>query len=355
MTVARFSARPESTLLVAALKKGLGLPCSLLPGNHPTFGEARKLGLNSGLMPWVLEVLASSSQEAANAKLTYARIARCVLNAQMSNSALIASALRAHGINCPLFKGVAYAMSGYGCEAILNDIDMLVPGDSVQLSKAVLKELGFSQNIVSHDGSIQLVSDEAIATFESTHYELFPFTKIIRTPELDSQCDEIRDLGLTHPLIVEDESVYVAVEADVHHNLSHGIDAKAVLACTSPCSEEYAEISRLDWETHVWFVAARVYHETMVLGAKKLRPLVDLGRVLATKTVDWERVLDISEAYALSPSLYYPLCWLAEQIEGVIADEVLEKLDRDRAIQGLHDFGDFLPKILGEKVLLRPE
>jgi len=199
-----------------------------------------------------------------------------------------------------------------------------------------------------------LIADEDIQSFETTHYELFPFTRIVKTSKIDHLAPAINDLGLGHPFVVENSEVYVAIELDIHHNLSHGINAGAVLNCVCNTTLMGKPVPQLDWETHVWFVAARVYHEVMVLSSKKLRPLVDLGRTLSNCHLEWDRIIGYSNTYALSPSLYYPLCFLSELLPGTVPVRVLDILDADRERQGLHDFGDFIPKMLGQKVLLRP-
>lgn len=354
MTSARFIASPESRLLLAAIRLGLGLLPEGEPPEGIPFARAKELGVSSGLLPWVLELMKDKTEEAVLAGQQYRELCAAVLGVQTKSMLRVTSGLRDVGIPAPAFKGIAYAASPHGGGAIFNDIDILIPRNSVEAARTALAELGYSQNIVSHGGAVQLISGEAIQSFEVTHYELFPFTRIVRTPEVDYLAQAINDLGLSHPFIVEKEQVYVAIELDIHHNLSLGIEADAVLACVREAECCGSVFSQLDWETHVWFVAARLYHEVMVLSAQKMRPLVDIGRVLAFAELDWERVMNISKTYALSPSLYYPLCWLSEQLPGTVPGDILRALDSDRVAQGLHDFGDFIPKMLGQKVLLRP-
>lgn len=354
MTAARFLANPESKLLLEALKVGLRLSLSDADSDVP-FARAKDLGNSSGLLPWVLELVATRSTEAAALNHQYKELCGAVSALQRSSALGVMSELMGIGVPARAFKGVAYAASPHGGEAIANDVDILIPRLSVAPARSALERMGFSQHVVSHAGQIQLVADEAIKTFEATHYELFPFTKVIRAPQIDHLARGIDDLGLTHPFVVEDGQVYVAVELDIHHNLSHGIDASRVLDAVCDIEMDGHNLSQLDWETHIWFVAARVYHEVMVLSSRKLRPLVDIGRILSFATLDWKRVIEVSKDYALSPSLYYPLCWISEQLPGTVPEGILSTLDSDRAAQGLHDFGDFVPKMLGQKVLIRPQ
>jgi hypothetical protein len=305
-------------------------------------------------MYWLLNIQSAENTTLKKLEVSYSRIHQIILETQTKYALEVALTLHKRGIKAPIFKGLAYELGKIGGEAIFNDIDFIISDKNLNETRATLGELGYSQNIVSHEGQVQLVSNDEISKFESLHYELFPFTKIVHSPGLESEISSIEQLGLTHPLVIEEGKTYIAVELDIHHNLSNGLDASEIIESTAPIASSNLILHQLDWETHVWFVAARLYHETMVLSSRKLRPLIDLGRIIENSNIDWKRIFHVSRKYALAPSLFYPLSWLADGFGINIPIDVLVALEHDRKNQELHDFGDFVPKALREEMLFRP-
>jgi hypothetical protein len=312
------------------------------------------LGKTTGLTPWLLRLASNRSCELDALCQSYHTLREIAVAAQVKSAVEVMRGLRDSTLKSALMKGVVYSTTTED-GGLFNDIDLTIPADQIADGKKLISTMGYSQNVVSHNGSIQLVPDEAIQKFESAHYELFPFTRIIRLEEADRFVPLLELLGITHPFVIEEKRAYLSIELDVHHNLSHGIDSNDYEQHVSWLDFDGEQISCLDWTTHVWFVAARIYHETMILNSSKLRPIVELGRMIRKYEIEWSRVLLISKKYALSPSLYYPLAWLSDSFNVSIPLDVLGDLDEDRKKSGLHDFGDFVPKILGESIVFRPQ
>jgi hypothetical protein len=85
----------------------------------------------------------------------------------------------------------------------------------------------------------------------------------------------------------------------------------------------------------------------MVLSARKAKLLGDLTVLLSQSLVDWGSVLGMVDRYSLEPGLYYVLSYLSQSIGVPVPNEVLESLRKRLGRQTYHDWGDFLPKLLG--------
>ena len=154
---------------------------------------------------------------------------------------------------------------------------------------------------------------------------------------------------------MEGPDIYLAVELDIHHALSNGINLDDVWKDVSIKALHGEVAEHVSWETHVWFIAARLYHEVMILGATKVRPLIELTRIIESHNIAWAKVLQVSAKYSLGPGIFYVLSFTRDMLGANIPAEVLKDLDEQRRETGrLHDFGDFILKALGETVLLRP-
>ena len=312
-----------------------------------------------GLAAWILKYGAlGGSKPLERLSGGYQKLAQLALAVQVAEWRRVVRGLDAQSVRTATLKGIL-STSLLGPEDlrwIINDIDILIePGSRVK-AKSVLADLGYTQNAVSHDGDMILVSDNQIEHFESNHYELFPFTKLVAIDIPQEEISIISTLALRHPFVESDGKFFVAVEVDVHHALSHGIDQDDVWGGVFSGSLHGSEARQISWETMVWFLCARLYHEVMVLGDSKLRPLIELNELIHHHTLDWDAILFVSKKYRLSPSLFYVLSLLSDYSSVVVPMRVLRELDADRVSRGrLHDFGDFTLKALNSAVLFRPD
>ena len=351
-----FNASSYALTALNAISTALGIE-SRCPASTMILAEHITVGRRTGLLPWILANRESIGDESATLLLeNFKKLASFVIEIQANGWSEVYQHLREAGVESSLLKGLLYA-GRFNCQnrVIFNDVDMMIGRSDIEQSKKILTSTGFSQNVISHDGRIQLIPNESILKFESTHYELFPFTKIVRASQLDLYQDTIRDFGFDHPFIIEDGNVYVAIELDIHHNLSNSMDPQEIID-SSKTGEVFGLSARyLDWETHIWFVSARVYHEVMILDSHKLRPLVEVGQIVSTQPIDWNKVLEVSKKYNLSAGLYYVFSFLCDSFSVNIPADTISSLNECRQNQGrLHDFGDFVAKAFDESVLIRP-
>jgi hypothetical protein len=198
------------------------------------------------------------------------------------------------------------------------------------------------------------VTAEEAARLASAHYELVPFRKIVRVPSLDPYAGIISAyLADDFHFKVINGSVYFFVECDVHFNLSSEFDLGDIW--TDPPTLLLPSGQRLlaqSWADMLWFLAARMYHETMVEGDFCVRAFFDLLAIVcrAGGAIDWARLRAMVEKYALHPSVFYTLWHVRELLPGAVPDEVIAFVDPSRpGVSRLHDWGDFIAKLFRTK------
>ncbi|MFN6273092.1 MAG: nucleotidyltransferase family protein [Microcystis sp.] len=319
--------------------------------------DLKYIGQRYGLMPWslaIINILDNSREEF----LYYKELSSIAISNQLSAWKKAHTALNAAGIESILFKGLLFSqllLDSKDC-LIFNDVDILIKPSEIETTKRVLREAGFSQNFVSHDGDILLIPDTLIDDFESTHYELFPFTSLCEVNDSQKYINYLKDFEIRHPFIIDNEKLFIAVELDVHHNLSKGIDQEDVWF--TPTTHQIDSVSTLGLNpsTLAWFIPARFYHEVMILGAMKTRPLIDLSLLISKEEINWKHVALISEKYSLSASLFYVFSFLSDYGKVRIPNSFMLELSQQIKVQpNYHDFGDFLLKLLRKQILFRPD
>lgn len=288
---------------------------------------------------------------------TYHRVAEVVFALQWRSWTDVAGALAAAGVDCLALKGVQLQAALYPatCRHLANDVDVLVRPEALALTGDVLRELGYARTSRIGDRYIA-VDQSTIDDFERDHYELFPFTKLVPASWPGGiGNDDLVALGITHPTLVDGDELYVAVELDVHHNLAPGLDLDDVWHRPM----EFTIGGRLHRGVSVdvlaWFLPARFYHEVMVSGRRSGKALADLALLFASEPIDMAVVLRCAERYALAPSLFYVYAFLDEvgavDLGPAVLDALADLLGRHRS---RHDWGDFVPKLLGQRVTFRP-
>ncbi len=281
-------------------------------------------------------------------------IARCVFRVQADAFQALAASLCRVQPDFIVLKGLFFLSSLYkDLLYIMNDVDIVIRIENIKTVREVMSSNGYSQNVVSDAGQLHLVPQDAIDEFESKHYELFPYTRVIEVPDLDPYSEFIRDLWPGHPFVIEDNKIFVAVEFDIHHNLSHGIDVLDIW--TNPQSFTVGSTNAIapNSELLAWFLAARFYHEVMTLGKTSAKLLSDLVVLVGSRQIDFERVMAASDQYTLHPSLFYVFRFLKDFVGCPIPDDVVSRLRAKTQASHIpyHDWGDFLPKLLGETAL----
>jgi hypothetical protein len=155
----------------------------------------------------------------------HAQLADIALAVQQRHWLEIADAFERLKVRSLVLKGLHFLTAYYppGERYLTNDIDVLVRPEHRRDTRAALEALGYTQSFVSHDGALIPTSESVRKHFEHGHYELFPFTKLVELPQFAGKAHAIREVAPGHPFLIDESRVFMALEVDVHHNLSPGL------------------------------------------------------------------------------------------------------------------------------------
>jgi hypothetical protein len=302
---------------------------------------ARATGLDLGEVPSRL-----TSVFAAISSLHYRELEAVVQN------------LRALEVEIALMKGGDLDLSVYSARLArsMSDLDILVRPVDVAAVESSLLAAGFQQGLFDRKSlTIRTLSPEVKREAEAGKAELVEYGKLVRLGDLAPFRPEIlKYFGPEshHRMVVLDRDVYVFVALDVHVNLAEGFEVEdawhQMRTVTLPGGTPLLGQSLTDL---LWFLAIRLYHETLLDNRPTLRAFVDVVAVLEkfAAAVDWPYLVSIARKYKLQPSLYFVLWHCNEMLGDVVPEATLEELDplnstSDRS----HDWGDFVPKMMGE-------
>lgn len=330
----------------AKIHRESGLEHSLL------FSRARQLSLAHTVS---VAMTAGSNSAYKSVFDIYLALAAAVYRIQRDCWLQLNTELRRKNITALALKGLVFLSGFYKQQTyyLMNDFDILVRPECLDIVRNTAAEVGFSQHIVSNNGVIQPVPDEVISEFEGRHYELFPFTRIVEAPDLDQFREFIEEYVKGHPFIIEDRRVYLAIEADIHHNLSHGFEIDDLWSKPEEfyCSNGEQALG-MNRNVFGWFLPARYYHEVMVLAERKAKLLSDLSTLVVSGEMDYGEVLHYARKYTLETPLWYVYRFLRDNVSLDIPSEFLDSLYAESLVKEQYrDWGDFLPKLVGERVV----
>jgi hypothetical protein len=101
----------------------------------------------------------------------------------------------------------------------------------------------------------------------------------------------------------------------------------------------------------VWYLTVRFYHELHLNSASVMRSFLDVLAVVLhhRSALDWARITHLADKYRTSPALYYTFWHINEILGDAIPVSVLDLLYPPTAESSRgHDWGDFLPRMVGE-------
>ncbi len=253
-----------------------------------------------------------------------------------------------------VLKGLDLAYSVYPHPELrqMMDMDILVHREDLGLVRRALHDAGFIQGVLDHHRQeIVALPRAEIDRAERGHYECFPFRKLVRLPCLDGLLRPHSLLEPEEPFYLLGNEVWFSLDVDVHHSLAPDIDPADIWAGQRPASLGRVRLKGQSPEAMIWFLCARLYHEAMLRNDGGIAKLHDVAAILNRwgPELDWSKCLEVSFRYHLQPSLYYVLSRVRDLFDAPIPEHVLERLypPHAGAASRLHDWGDFLPKMLG--------
>lgn len=232
---------------------------------------------------------------------------------------------------------------------MMQDVDILVHPPDLSLTKVALGKSGFVQGqLDKRSMRVKPFTEQEQLECQDLHYELAPFIKLIKVPDLMPFRDCINDVIERYPLVVISEVVYFALNVDVHFNISRDIDLADLWAHSRFLDFGAGVVAAAQSPPDLlWFLASRCYHQIMLDDHPSLRLFIDVIAIVDRfgRTLDWERVLAMSKKYCLFPTLFYVLWHVREWLgPSSVPLDVIQELDP--GTQGnlrYHDWGDFMP------------
>ena len=185
------------------------------------------------------------------------------------------------------------------------DVDFLIHWEDYEEAYRILtEEMGFVQGEF-RDGKIVEVKDPRTEETSQQHYEWWPFLKC--GPSIDFDIDSSAILHKSWPFApgeVTNSTVRTFTSVDLHYGIDPEIPSSAAwkrVVEYLPC--RYG----LSASLLLWFICARLYHETTVHAGQKFRPLGQVIDIVARGDVEWEDVSGLCAEHKTEPATYYVL------------------------------------------------
>jgi hypothetical protein len=307
------------------------------------------------MAPMVAEFLEHHGYEAGEDLHALRETARILSRILYENLHPVLEELGKRSIDCALLKGGDLALNVYPrtIPRWMDDLDLLVKPPELHAVEEVFKSAGFVQgNFDRNTLLISEISPEERKAAVIGHYEIPPFLKLIRVPELLPYKSTIEKLLQGDIIAVVMEDVYFLLEYDCHFNLSTTFDVRDIWRDLRKIAlPDGQPILAQSFSDLLWFLAARMYHELFLHDSRILRQFVDVVALVRHHghEIDWDRVLAMADRYSLHPSLFYTFWHINEILGPSVPERVLEACNPANGKVGRgHDWGDFLPRMLGE-------
>ena len=298
------AADPISRTLLAAGLSSVGLPSVLEPVPAARYlaspRHARALlkrAKREQMIPMLARHFGRDATRLADGRvLALTRVIARLTETLFAELDGIAIDLARAGLDFMLVKGGDLALRCYPADLprTMRDLDLLVRrGDVADTVRAFIRR-GFVHGELDRR-ALTLVEIPAAAHRELVrgHYELLPLSKLTVVPGLTRHRAVLHYIRRRYGLAVRGGHVHYMVSFDVHFNLSLGVDEDVwwrvprLLRLRSG-----APVQVLDPADLLWFLAMRLYAETMHEDEGSLRGVIDVAACLARfrDEIDWARV-----------------------------------------------------------------
>ncbi len=266
----------------------------------------------------------------------------------------ILDSLRRHGIATAVIKGAYLDLSIYGKRfpRVMGDIDLLIHPKDVPEAVQVFKDLGFLQGKLDRQRmEIVPLTELERADIEEDSIELAEFSRWVDVPELAEYQDVIDQYLAYWRMGPVNGTFQLVIGYDVHTHLSLDFDLEDTWPALRPTDwPETGTCLAQSPADMAWYLAARFYHELQLNNAFAMRSFLDVLSIVYRHhgEIDWGRIRVLAAKYKLQPSLYYTFWHINELLGELVPADLLDflyPLNRDN--ERGHDWGDFVPKMLG--------
>lgn len=238
-----------------------------------------------------------------------------------------------------LFEGRAFCFRG--------DIDVLVAPDALDEIRALFTRLGYIQSELDVErGTIIPIGQAELDEYETGHYNLRPFAKLIDFPITDEERATLPE-GWNEPLLITPNGAKCAVVFDVSHALDSTIAVSEMQ--TRSLAGNCAGIATLADEDHLWYLCCMLYLQIFSFGSRTpLSKLAEIVRFVhhCHASLDWNRVIYLVERYNTAAPLYYILSYVNQLLGPLVPASTIRRFQ-----PGQHDldqdFGWQLGKLYG--------
>lgn len=292
---------------------------------------------------------------------TISRVIGVGMKALYKHIAPVVQALTDAGVAVMILKGADLALTTYPPHVprMMHDIDLLIKPVDADKTRAIFRDHGFVQGDFDRN-RLEIVpyNDKQKESLEADHYELAPFRKLLRLPSLDAYAATIdKYVPVFFALSVSQQQVFFAVKCDIHLYISRKMAPDDLWykprhiqlpSGLSTFAQSPADL--------LWFLASRVYYETMATGTVRLIQFIDVLSVAKTfrGEIDWERIQYIAGRYNLHASLFYVFSRVNDFLDEAVPCEVIDFCNPARAGVPQHkNLGDFTSSLF--RITPRPD
>jgi hypothetical protein len=295
-----------------------------------------------------LGLVAELPEKVAGALEADCRHARIQHSLQQRDAERISAAMTAASVRHAFLKGFAYRQLLYSPPwvRLSGDIDILVDRANVDVARAVLRELGFTQASCAADyQNYRPATLQEIAEVEARHHELAQFVRNFRLENAPTWLLE-RPYVQRPPFAFEwvDGAPTLHSCVDVHWAL-HFWFARATPLDHLDQAEGLPRL-RLEW--NLLFSSFKLYFESFDRPRHGFAQLADLAALLELP-VDWPLLRSLVRAWRLEDAAFYALS-AAERLSGrrVLPAALLDEWAQPA--RGRVGGGDFVPFLVGRRV-----
>jgi putative nucleotidyltransferase-like protein len=234
----------------------------------------------------------------------------------------------------------------------MQDVDVMIHPKDAKRAQKTMYSLGYRHGIWN-PGTARFTHmfRRITPSLFRSHYELPSFTKVIHIESpLPSGAVPWGWRKKSIKCHIDDKGrLSLPIFADLHFNLSAGMDTEDVWRGASQETVLGKTVRVQSPTAMVWFLAARLYNEAFQYSTLKLAMFGDIHAVLYKQadSIDWAEILVIAHKYGMHPALFYVLSQLKALTNSDVPDNALELLrPNPRKPPMTNDWGDVLPKLL---------
>jgi hypothetical protein len=292
------------------------------------------------------------STSVADAMVADRRHARLQHLLQQRDAETITAALTAAGVRHAFLKGFAYRQLVYrpAWVRLSGDVDILVDPSNAEVTRHVLRDLGFTQASCAADYQhYRPATPQEIAHVEARHYELAQFVKNYRldnAPEWLLRRPFVQRVPFAYEYVDGQPTLHSCV--DVHWALHFWFASASPLDDLDPAA---SGLPLLTTEWNLLFSSFKLYFESFDRPRHGFAQLVDLAALLK-RPLDWDRFAQLVRANDLGAAAFYTLR-AAERVSKsrAVPAELYEEWSRvPREPRSGPDAGDFAPFLVGRRV-----